>query len=215
MKEKEIELWEEKAKSGLLRNDETLTRLLQTMREGLYKKVEGLEGGFDHITQIGITTGNYQSGGKLEINEEKLRNAIIDDPDGVINLLFKKSDTKVVAGDKNTLNQNRAESGLIERLFNDMITGMKEIVRRSGTGDDASLFRNVQANMLIDFVTSGSISVLDRDIMNIGKRIANEERILLGRENRYWEQFTAMEKALEKMNQQSGWLMAQLGQMGM
>jgi len=68
--------------------------------------------------------------------------------------------------------------------------------------------------MLIDFVTSGSISVMDRDIMGIGSRIANEERLLMGREDRYWRQFTAMEKALEKMNQQSGWLMSQLGQMG-
>ena len=68
--------------------------------------------------------------------------------------------------------------------------------------------------MLIDFVTSGSISVMDRDIMDLGERIAREEMILMRREERYWSQFTAMEKALEKMNQQSVWLMSQLGQMG-
>lgn len=209
MKEKEIELWEEKAKSGLLRNDETITRTLQTMRDGLYKKVEGLEGGFNHTTQIGITTGNYQSGGKLEINEEKLRNAIIENPEGVMNLLFKKSDIDVSEANK------RANTGLVERLFNDMIVGMKEVVRRSGTGEYASTFRNVQSNILIDFVTSGSISSMDRDIMNMGKRMANEEKLLIGREDRYWRQFTAMEKALEKMNQQSVWLMSQLGQTGM
>lgn len=206
MKEKEIEMWEEKAKSGLLRNDETISRMLQNMRNSLYAKVEGLEG-FNHITQIGITTGNYQSGGKLEINEEKLKQAIIDDADGVINLLFKTPDSNDT-GDK------RANTGLVERVFDDMIVGMKDIVRRAGTGEDASTFRKVQSNMLIDFVTSGSISVMDRDIMNIGKRIATEEMNLAKREERYWSQFVAMEKALEKMNQQSGWLMAQLGQMG-
>ena len=104
MTEKEIELWEEKAKSGLLRNDETITRILQTMRDGLYGSVydcweHGMGGtkkdGFYHTTQIGIATGNYQSGGKLEINEEKLRKAIIENPEGVINLLFKTSDIKV------------------------------------------------------------------------------------------------------------------------
>lgn len=208
MKEKEIELWEEKAKSGLLRNDETLTRVLQTMRQGLYENVEGV-GGLKHLTDLGITTGNYQSGGKLEINEEKLRKAIIDNPDGVVDMLFKKPGSEI-EGDE----AKRANTGLVERLFGDMITGMKEIVKRSGTGQDASLFRNVQSNMLIDFVTSGSISVMDRSIMDVGKRIANEERILIGREDRYWRQFTAMEKAMEKMNQQSGWLMSQLGQMG-
>ncbi len=50
--------------------------------------------------------------------------------------------------------------------------------------------------------------------MNIGKRIAMEEINLMKREERYWNQFTAMEKALEQMNQQSVWLTSQLGQMG-
>jgi len=215
MSDNEIELWEEKAKSGLLRNDETVTRVLQTMRNGLYEEAKGVEG-FKHLTQLGITTGNYQSGGKLEINEEKLRVAIVDNPDGVVQLLFNTSNIKAQDGQdaKAVAAENRANTGLVNRLFDDMVVGMKEIVRRSGTGDNASLFRNVQSNMLIDFVISGSISVMDRDIMGIGTRIAREERLLMGREDRYWRQFTAMEKALEKMNQQSGWLMAQLGQMG-
>ncbi|HZJ76111.1 MAG TPA: flagellar filament capping protein FliD [Oscillospiraceae bacterium] len=229
MTEKEIELWEEKAKSGLLRNDETVSRILQSMRDGLYGSVhdgwkygedrkENTLDGFYHITQIGITTSNYQSGGKLEINEEKLRSAIIDNPDGVINLLFKTSDVSVSSKNaeqaRQEADEKRANSGIIERLFDDMITGMKDIVRRAGAGEDAATLRNVQSNMLIDFVTSGSISVMDRDIMNIGKRIATEEMNLMRREERYWNQFTAMEKALEKMNQQSTWLMTQLGQMG-
>lgn len=232
MKEKEIELWEEKAKSGLLRNDETISRVLQTMRDGLYGNVydgwtaemgesgakEKLLAGFHHITQIGITTGNYQSGGRLEINEEKLREAIIEDSEGVINLLFKTSDINVPSENteeaRKLAAEKRANSGLVDRLFNDMIIGMKEIVRRAGIGEDANILRDVKSNMLIDFVTSGSISVMDRDIMNIGKRIATEEMRLIRREDRYWSQFTAMEKALEQMNQQSAWLMSQLGQMG-
>ncbi|HZK01489.1 MAG TPA: flagellar filament capping protein FliD, partial [Anaerovoracaceae bacterium] len=213
MKEKEIELWEEKAKSGLLRNDETITGILQSMRNGLYSKVEGLEG-FNHITQIGITTGNYQSGGKLEINEEKLRQAIIDDSEGVIDLLFKTSDIDAPSGDTDAAAEKRANSGLVERLFDDMIIGMKDIVRRAGAGEDANTLRDVQPFLLIDFVTSGSISVMDRSLMDLGKRIAREEMNLFKREERYWSQFTAMEKALEQMNQQSTWLMSQLGQMG-
>lgn len=222
MKDREIELWEEKAKSGLLRNDESLTKMMQTMREGLYKKVDGLDG-FKFLIDIGITTGDYRNGGKLEINEDKLRAAINENPEGVIDLLFKPSDVRVPTLGKNptsaeiqarntALANKRANSGLVERLFDDMITGMKDIVRRSGTGDDASLFRSVQSNMLVDFVTSGSKSLLDKDLTSIGSRIANEERILASRESRYWSQFTAMEKALQKMNSQSSWLASQLGQ---
>lgn len=228
MKDKEIEMWEEKAKSGLLRGDETISRTLQTMRNGLYENVysggtaeDGGKGtlmnGFNHLTQLGITTGNYQSGGKLEINEEKLRAAINENPEGVVEFLFKTSDITVPAGNdenaKIAAANKRANSGIVERLYNDMIDGMKDVVRRSGTGEHASLFRNVQSNMLIDFVTSGSISMMDKDIMDIGTRISKEQRLMAGREDRYWRQFTAMEKAMEKMNQQSGWLSSQMGQM--
>jgi len=227
MKDKEIELWEAKAKSGLLNNDATITRMLQNMRSGLYENVHGgwktgedkndfKLSGFSHITQIGITTGNYQSGGKLEIDEAKLRQAIIDNPDGVVNLLFKKPESTNVKSpdgkiDGKLVAEKRANSGLVERLFDDMITGMQDIVRRSGTGDNASLYRSVQSNMLIDFVTSGSISLLDKDLTSVGSRITREESLLVSKETRYWNQFTAMEKAMQKMNSQSSWLSAQMG----
>lgn len=72
MTEKDIEAWEEKSKSGLLKNDEVLTRTSQSMRSSLYQDVNsGIDedgnqiklSGYSHITQVGITTGNYQSGG--------------------------------------------------------------------------------------------------------------------------------------------------------
>lgn len=220
MKDKEIELWEAKAKSGLLNNDMSITRMLQNMRSGLYENVYENDGkilsGFNHITQIGITTGNYQSGGKLEIDEAKLRQAVIDNSDGVVNLLFKKSDIANVTDSEGRVikaqaDKRRTSSGLIDRLFDDMISGMKDIVRRSGTGDNANLYRSVQSNMLIDFVTSGSISLLDKDLTSVGSRITREESLLVSKETRYWNQFTAMEKAMQKMNSQSSWLSAQMG----
>lgn len=224
MKDKEIELWEAKAKSGILSNDASITRMMQDMRSGLYENVYETGSktdadklsGFNHITQIGITTGNYQSGGRLEIDEQKLRQAIIDNPDGVVNLLFKKSETtKITDSDgkviKAEADKRRASSGLVERLFDGMISGMKDIVRRSGTGDNANLYRSVQSNMLIDFVTGGSISLLDKDLTSVGSRITREESLLVSKETRYWNQFTAMEKAMQKMNSQSSWLYAQMG----
>lgn len=217
MSEDDIKRWEEKSKSGLLRQDEGLTRILQSMRSSLYNQVQGTIGQFNHITSLGITTGTYQDGGKLVINEERLKAAISNDPEGVVNLLFKTSDTVVpTSGSQEEIRAARQkqanESGLIQRIYNDMITGMKDIIRRSGTSTDASLFRTVQSNMLIDFVTSNSnISVIDKDLSDINKRIAREEQIIAGREDRYWKQFAAMEKAMNQMQQQGNWLMSQLG----
>ncbi|HHX75378.1 MAG TPA: flagellar filament capping protein FliD, partial [Firmicutes bacterium] len=51
MTEKEIELWEEKAKSGLLRRDSALSKMLQDLRQVLYSAVDGL-----NLTQFGIET---------------------------------------------------------------------------------------------------------------------------------------------------------------
>lgn len=207
MTEKDIEKWEEKSKSGLLRNDESLTRMVQNMRNLLYQKVENTTGSFNQITQIGITTGNFRDGGRLVIDEDKLREAIAADADGVVNLIFKTSD----ASDAGERTRN---SGLYQRINDEMVIGMKDMVRRSGTGENASLYRSVQGNMLIDFVTkSSSISLIDRELTTLNTRIAREEQALFRKEEAYWKRFTAMEKAMSEMNSQGNWLAAQMGAM--
>ena len=204
MDEDTIKLWEEKGKSGLLRNDSTIDRMISKVRSGLYEEVEGVSGSFSALYEIGITTGSYQEKGKLKIDETKLREKIMEDPDGVMNLLFKTSSS----ADDDT---KRKETGIINRMFDDMATGMKEIIDKAGAGDNASLYRKVQSSIMIDFVTSGSISMLDKDLLDISKRIDNENRRLSGVEERYWSKFTALEKAMQEMNSQSGWLSQQLG----
>ena len=206
MTEKDIELWEEKSKSGLLKGDSALTRALQRIRSGLYETVENVAGSYNHITQIGITTGTYQDGGKLVIDEQKLRNAINNDADGVIDLLLKSPDSALEGQEK------LKDSGLVQRIYDGMIDGMKEVIRQSGPGEDSALLRTVRSNILIDFVTKqSSISVLGRDLSSLNSRIFREEELLSRKEDRYWAQFTAMEKALSQMQSQSSWLMAQLG----
>lgn len=219
MTDDDIKLWEEKSKSGLLKNDEGLTRILRNMRTSLYQVVEGTIGDFKHITDIGIDTGPYQDRGKLVINEERLRSAISKDPEGIVNILFKTSSTVVpTEGTEEEINaarqQRASETGLIQRVYDDMVIGMKDVIRRSGHGSDAILYRRVQSNLLLDFVTSGGISSIDRDITSIKSRLEREERVLNAREARYWNQFSAMEKAMNMMQQQSSWLMSQMGMNG-
>lgn len=220
LSEKEIELWEEKAKSGLLRNDSILSRTMYSIRSGMYEQVSGVTGSYDQLTEIGITTESYISGstgGKLVIDETKLKEAIQNDVDSVLELLFKepsdalkdKSESDMTAAE---IEQKRSESGLINRLYDNMIAGMKEIINKSGPGDDSEIFRNVKSNILIDFITQYSgISMLEKDISDIDERIDDMYDYLDSVEDRYWRQFTAMEKAISQMNQQSMWLMSQLG----
>ncbi|QIB27492.1 flagellar filament capping protein FliD [Caloranaerobacter azorensis] len=220
LSEKEVELWEKKAKSGLLRSDSILSRTMYNIRSGLYEQVSGVTGSYDQLTEIGITTESYISGstgGKLVIDEAKLKTAIQNDVDGVLELLFKepseelrtKSESNMTAAE---IQQKRSESGLINRLYDNMIAGMKEIINKSGPGDNSATFRDVKSNMLIDFITKYSgISMLDKDISNIDDKIDDMYDYLDRVEDRYWRQFTAMEKAISQMNQQSMWLMSQFG----
>ncbi|WP_053955794.1 flagellar filament capping protein FliD [Inediibacterium massiliense] len=242
MKENDIKLWEQKAKSGLLRGDEHINRTLQNMRSGLYESVyeqydpdkgieenkENLLSGFNQLTKIGIKTGEWKDKGKLVIDDIKLKEAIREDVDGVLNLLFKPSSvTSETEGMDDSWSdaqkseyktkkrqQMRKESGLMNRLFDDVITGMKDIVNKAGTGENASIYRDVKANLLIDFVTKmGSISHIDKDTLDLEKKMTNEEKRLVQVEQRYWDKFTAMEKALSKMQSQSSWVAQQLGGM--
>lgn len=212
MSEKEIELWEEKAKSGLLKSDTTYKVTMQNMRNGFYETVEGVTGSFSNIYEIGVTTERYSAGtvgGKLQIDEDKLKEAIRNDVDGVLELLFTQADDSVVDED-----QIKRESGLVTRLYDNMVTGMKEVINKSGPGNDSNLYKNVQSNMLIDFVTDySSISILDKEITNVNRRIDDMNDYLTKVEDRYWQKFSAMESALMQMQSQSDSLMSQLGGM--
>ena len=71
MSDKEIELWEEKSKEGLLHNDANITSFLGDMRMVLYSSVEGA--GLS-LYDIGIeTSDNWRDNGKLVIDEDVLK----------------------------------------------------------------------------------------------------------------------------------------------
>ena len=218
MSETDIKLWEEKAKSGLLKNDETMTRMMQTIRQDIYQKVDG----FGSIYELGITTGSWRDNGKLTIDETKLKDALRNDSEKVLNTLFKTSDTPEVTISKNDtpeqraekqiqIDKRKAESGAFIRIFDGLTSGIKDIVDKSGPGSEASLLRSVKSNILIDYVTAGSRSLIDKDVSEIDKRISRETERLASLEERYWKQFTALEKAMSQMNSQSSWLSQQFG----
>lgn len=94
MSENEIKLWEEKAKSGLLRGDTLIREGLSGMRSLVYQSNPGIDSKYNTLFSIGITTSkNYNDGGTLEIDETKLRKVLEEDPDAV-EKLFKNSEGK-------------------------------------------------------------------------------------------------------------------------
>ncbi|MEW9669516.1 flagellar filament capping protein FliD [Ammoniphilus sp. 3BR4] len=186
MKEKEIELWEEKAKSGLLRNDSILSSARDSMRQLLSQPVEGLNG-FKILSEIGITTSaNYRDNGKLVIDEGKLREAISNNLDQVVSLFTAKG---------GSANQN----GIAQRLYDSLNTTIDRVNKKAGFANSS---------------VSVDSSLIGKDISRLTTQIFSWEQKLMTKEDRYYKQFAAMEKALNNMNSQSSWLLTQFG-MGM
>lgn len=105
MSDKEVELWETTAKSGLLRSDSILRSGASKIRNDFYADITTSDANKIHITQIGITTSSkYKDGGKLEINEKKLKEAIEADPQKV-SQMFISGSLNVDSKDKNKAQQ--------------------------------------------------------------------------------------------------------------
>ena len=97
-------------------------------------------------------------------------------------------------------------------MYDNLVVGIKGIVNKAGPGENAALYRNVNSSIMIDFIADYSgISMLDKDADDLNKRIVTLNSYLVRVENRYWQQFTQLEKAINRMNQQSMWLMQQFG----
>ncbi|NJP37081.1 flagellar filament capping protein FliD [Alkalicoccus luteus] len=181
--EREAELWDEKAMSGLLRNDSILRGGMDRFRVQMYSNVEGTGSEFRQLAQIGITTtSDFRNGGKLEINEDRLRAAIEQDAEGVYQLFAADGAAE-------------SEKGLARRL-RDSANGMIESISRRAGG-----LRGRTVNQQF---------TLGREINNIEDRMSAFERRMQQVEQRYWSQFTAMEKAVAKANAQAETFFAQM-----
>ncbi|EWG11505.1 flagellar filament capping protein FliD [Cytobacillus firmus] len=182
MSEKEVELWEEKAKSGLLRRDQTLMNVLDKMRVDFYGAVD-FEGAdqFKQLTTIGITTTNLYNvnKGKLEIDEEKLKAAINEDPEAVYQIFAADGETS-------------SQKGIARRLRESLTTAIQNIEETAGS-------------------ETKSQYTIGKNLDDLNDRMTSFESRLKQYEDQYYKQFTAMEQAVQKMNQQSSYLMQQLG----
>jgi len=171
--------WDKKARSGLLRNDMTLKNSLSNMRSLIYSKVNNanISSEYNQLSSIGITTtSDWLKGGKLEINEDKLKAAIQNDPDSV-ELLFRASGSTT------------SEKGIVQRLYDSVNQTYNTIVDKAGK----STYVNTQ------FTIGKNINDLTDKIRDMNDKLDKLE-------DRYYAQFTAMEQAIQKYNSQYTYL---------
>lgn len=206
MKEDEIKKWEEKAKEGLLKGDSILQNLVYNMRQAFFEPVKDV--GIS-LQEIGLSTSSdYTQKGKIIIDESKLKTALETRPQDVLNLLTK---TSSIAYDPNLTYQGRttrnSESGIFQRLKDILDDNLRTtrnnngkkgaLLEKAGIKGDFSEFNNLLSNEL---------KQKDRVINDLNDKLYDKE-------NKYYQQFAKLEKAMQKYNDQSAWLSSQLGAM--
>ena len=204
MSEEDVKKWEDKAKTGLLRNDSLVQNITYGMRRALSDSVNDTS---INLADIGITTGSYDGKGKLIIDEDKLKAAIQGDSDAVMSLFSKQSSvTSNISLNAEQRSTRYNEEGLAYRIFDviennirttrdsDSMKGL--LLEKAGIDGDVSEFKNMIYNEINDY----------EDRM---KELSDK---LISKEDRYYTRFAAMEKMIAQMNSQSNWISSQFGQ---
>ncbi|QSZ27009.1 flagellar filament capping protein FliD [Aceticella autotrophica] len=183
MKDSDITLWQQKARSGDLANDGTLSSIYFSLRKAVSASVDGVANG--SLSAIGITSGQYFEGGKLYIDETKLRNAIQNNPQQVIDIFTKTT----------TQGTTVISQGVAPKLYDALNNGINLITQEAG-GSQYQFYDN---------------SFIGNQVSDINKRIADMQDYLSNLEQKYYNQFTQLETYMSQMNSQSAWLSQQLG----
>ncbi len=192
LSEEEIERWEDRAKLGNLRGASELQNMLTNLRNAIIEPIEGV--GLS-MNDIGISSSSYQDRGKLTIDEDKLKLALENNYDDVVNLFTAKSDKSYT--DSANRAERFSESGIGDR-FADII---KDNVRttRDSNGNKGILI--VKAGIEND--TSVVLNDLSKRISGYDDRINSLMDYLSSREDYYYTMFTRMESALSQLESQS------------
>lgn len=198
MTDEEIESWEAQAKTGILEDDSTLTSLLRELRSSVQDSISGVSAS---IFNIGIDTGDYSDNGKLEIDEDALKEAIASDATAVMNLFTKQSSSysgtaTVRTLDSSELSTRYSEEGIAYRFY-DIIAEYTSTTKDSG-GYRGKL---VEIAGLADS-SIASDNELSEQIDKYNEEIADEEDRLDDYEDSLYDKYTTLETYITNMNTQ-------------
>ncbi|MGN7359309.1 flagellar filament capping protein FliD [Paenibacillus sp. SAF-054] len=172
MKENDIKNWEEKAKSGMLRNDGMLKTAVSEMRM-LTSEFAG------QLNASGITMGEYYEGGKLYLDETKLKEALEKDPQSIVDMFQGPV--------------SAPSNGLFDKLQVVMDKAMTNLSDKAGTS-------KFDGSLTSPFKTESSMG---KQLKDYNQRIEDLQKRLQDIETRYYKQFSAMETAMNRLQSQS------------
>lgn len=186
MSESEIEAWEEKAKEGLLFNDNDLKGLSNSLRFVVSTADQAA------LKKLGITTSSTASDkGKLSFDESAFRAALKTDPEGIREMFTKER----------TVDENGVATG-VNGIAVNMKSAFDKYAKKLGEPKGILIERAGS----IKSPASITQNSLYKQMEQIDKRISDLQDVLKMEQDRYIRQFTALESVIAQMNSQSGWL---------
>ncbi len=198
MSEKEIELWEKKAKEGLMGNESELESFMYQLRNAIFTPVQGMS---MNLKDIGFDTSNdYKEGGKIKFDENKFRNAINSDPQKVSDIFTKISNSGYENYDPNLTTEQRkakdADQGIFRRV-NDLLNDFVRTTRNNK--GKKGIFIEIAG---IEGDSTLTLNNISKAMQEYDKRIDSLNDLISRREERYYQQFTRLETALSKLQSQ-------------
>ena len=176
MTDREIELWEEQAKGGLLRSDPIVTAFLNDLYSTLYSRP--LSSPYA-LYDLGIESPDYKNPGILTLDESKLREALALNP-GAVEALFTDP-VNGIATRMNTIMDNAARVSIVNP---------GNLVSMAG----------VQGSV------TDTNSFMYSEIERINERLQTLQARYEKERDRYWKQFNAMEAIINNYMAQSQYI---------
>lgn len=206
MSESQITAWETKAKTGLLENDSMLQSMLTSMRSAFYQTVQGAG---VTLTQIGLSTSSDVSqGGKIIIDETKLKAALQNSGQQVADLFSKVSTSQPAYSPDLTSAQRTTrsnEEGIFQRISDVLqdytrttrdTKGKKGLlIEKAGIAGDYTEFNNLLFNQ-------------EKDKQ---KQIDDMKTKFNDKQTYYYNKFSQLESAMNALNAQQASLASMLG----
>lgn len=180
---------DETEERGILLGDGTLLNLRGGMYAALRKTNEGFTDAFNSLVEVGITVG---SGGTIEFDKEKFREAYAEDPDAVENLFSHQVIESNDDGDPNTIDEQSFSSlsvlGQLEEFADSYVSSIGGVLQNRSDALDSQI-------------------ELQQDRIESIQKSLDNKRVILQR------QFLAMEQAIGAFQTQ-GSSLSQLAALG-
>lgn len=194
MSDKEIELWEAKVKQGQLKNDSDLTRLANSLRQGMSTMVSG--SGLT-LKDIGIESVQDYGGtkdGTFKIKDEAILKEAIENNTEAVSKLFIQS-----APSETSENDAYSKKGIMMRL--------KDILYDETVSSKSVLAKKVG----FEGTTTVANNTLTKQMTEYQKKIDEMEKLFSTKEQDLYTKYAKLETIMNSYNSQMTYLSQSLG----